>query len=79
MAAPSREKQTGWRKHVWGVVGATPGHMQEIAQCQVESCLKFKVNDNKPYLTHTQLIRRHPDIRWQGFATSSTVSPGTST
>ena len=60
----AREKQTGWKRHEWGVVGDTPNHMQEIAQCQVPSCGTFKVNDNRPYLTYKQLVKQYPNIRW---------------
>lgn len=61
---PQREKQTGWKRHEWGVVGHTPGYAHEIAQCQVHSCGKFKVNDGRTLLTYEQLVKRHSNIVW---------------
>ena len=61
---PTIEKQTGRKHHVWGVVSQVTDTQPEIAQCQVETCLRFKLNDLKPYLTLRQLLARYPDIEW---------------
>ena len=61
---PVIEKQTGRKQHVWGVVSQGTDTQPEIAQCQVHTCLRFKVNDEKPYLTFRQLNALYPIIEW---------------
>ena len=57
------EKQTGRKHHVWGFVGNGPD-MTEVAQCQVHTCLRFKVNNLKPYITLRQLLARYPNFEF---------------
>ena len=47
-----------------GVLLGTGPDMTEVAQCQVHTCLRFKVNNLKPYITLRQLLARYPNFEF---------------